>query len=81
MCCYHEGPQKVEVTLSSDDSLACALVKPELRQACQDMCFSPCLTAALAQREMNGIFRGKELKALGERSDIWAEAGSSVWLR
>ena len=66
-----------EVTLSFDDSLACAFVKPGLRQACQDMSQD----ISLAKRAMNGIFRDKGLKALGKRSDVWAEAGSLMWLR
>lgn len=66
-----------EVTLSFGDSLACGFVKPGLRQACQEMSQD----TSLAKRTMNGIFRDKRLKALGKRSDVWAEAGSLMWLR
>lgn len=59
---------------SFDSFLAHAFVKSWLRQAYQDVCFSPCWTTALAKREMNGIFGGRGLRTPGTRPDIRAKS-------
>ena len=74
-CAVTRDLKKAETTLSFDDCRACAFGKPGLRQACQDTCFGLCLTITLARGEMNGIFRGKELKALGKNQTFGQKLG------